>query len=255
MKPFRVPLYDFPDVVLHADETAVKRHPQYSAAKTGDADAAEVLVAHLASRSCVSNVAALLRGQAVRLLPVHALESEGVNEIPVALADLLSEWLGLPVTDSVVQSNTVGHTGASGFQRLANQAFFAGEVERGYRNLLVDDFVGQGGTLANLIGYVESKGGRAVAATVLTGKPHSAKLAPDDALIEALRDKHGRDLEDWWRERFGFGFDCLTRSEARYLENSPDAQAVRDRLIAAGLEGSSGPAEGSQGPIGPADGG
>ena len=166
MKPFRVPLYDFPDVVLHADETAVKRHPQYSAAKTGDADAAEVLVAHLASRSCVSNVAALLRGQAVRLLPVHALESEGVNEIPVALADLLSEWLGLPVTDSVVQSNTVGHTGASGFQRLANQAFFAGEVERGHRYLLVDDFVGQGGTLANLIGYVESKGGHAVAATV-----------------------------------------------------------------------------------------
>src|SRR5207302_2022284 len=197
MKPFRVPLYDFPDLVLHADEMAVKRHPQYSAAKTGDADAAEVLVAHLASRSCVPNVAALLRGQAVRLLPVHALESEGVNEIPVALADLL----------------------------------------------------------ANLIGYVESKGGHAVAATVLTGKPHSAKLAPDDALIEALRDKHGRDLEDWWRERFGFGFDCLTRSEARYLENSPDAQAVRDRLIAAGPEGSSGPAEGSQGPIGPADGG
>ena len=104
MKPFRVPLYDFPDVALHADETAVKRHPQYSAAKTGDADAAEVLVAHLASRSCVPNVAALLRGQAVRLLPVHALESEGVNEIPVALADLLSQWLGLPVTDSVVQS-------------------------------------------------------------------------------------------------------------------------------------------------------
>jgi len=174
MKPFRVPLYDFPDVVLHADEMAVKRHPQL---------------------------------------------------------------------------------GASGFQRLANQAFFAGEVESGHRYLLVDDFVGQGGTLANLIGYVESKGGHAVAATVLTGKPYSAKLAPDDALIEALTDKHGRDLEDWWRERFGFGFDCLTRSEARYLENSPDAQAVRDRLIAAGLEGSSGPAEGSQGPIGPTDGG
>src|SRR5207253_11496121 len=89
-------------------KTAVKRHPQYSAAKTGDADAAEVLVAHLASRSCVSNVAALLRGQAVRLLPVHALETEGVNEIPVALADLLPEWLGSPVPVSLAPSNTVG---------------------------------------------------------------------------------------------------------------------------------------------------
>ena len=81
--------------------------------------AAKVLVAHLASRGCVPNVVALLRGQSVRLLPVHALESEGVNEIPAALADLVSEWLRLPITDSVVQSNTVGHTGASGFQRLA----------------------------------------------------------------------------------------------------------------------------------------
>ena len=255
-KPFRVPLYDFPDVVLHADEMAVKRHPQYSAAKTGDADAAKVLfVAHLASRGCVPNVVALLRGQSVRLCRCMPWNWEGVNEIPAALADLLSEWLGLPITDSVVQSNTVGHTGASGFQRLANQAFFAGEVESGHRYLLVDDFIGQGGTLANLIGYIESRGGHAVAATALTGKPYSAKLAPDDALIEALRYKHGQDLEDWWRERFGFGFDCLTRSEARYLENSPDAQAVRNRLIAAGLEGSSDLAEGSQGPIGPADGG
>jgi hypothetical protein len=75
----------------------------------------------------------------------------------------------------------------------------------------------------------------------LTGKPYSATLAPDDALICALRDKHGRDLEDWWREKFGFGFDCLTRSEARYLEKSPDAQAIRDRIVAAGPEGGLGP--------------
>jgi hypothetical protein len=34
-KPFRVPLFAFPDVVLHADELVVKRHSQYSAAKTG----------------------------------------------------------------------------------------------------------------------------------------------------------------------------------------------------------------------------
>jgi hypothetical protein len=75
-----------------------------------------------------------------------------------------------------------------------------------------------------------------VAATVLTGKPYSAKLAPDDSLIEALREKHGQDFEDWWRQTFGFGYDSLTRSEARYLENSPDAHTIRDRLIAAGLE-------------------
>jgi adenine/guanine phosphoribosyltransferase-like PRPP-binding protein len=33
---------------------------------------------------------------------------------------------------------------------------------QGERYIIVDDFVGQGGTLANLIGYIESQGGQAV---------------------------------------------------------------------------------------------
>ena len=244
MQPPRIPLHAFPDIVLHADELAVKKHPQYAGAKAGDTDAAEVLVGSFANRNRLSELTSLLQGQDVRLLPVHALESEGVNEIPAALAELLSEWLGLPITESVVQSNTVGHTGATGFQRLANQALFFGRVESGCSYLLVDDFIGQGGTLANLVGYIESVGGHAIGATVLTGKPYSAKLAPDDELIRAVRDKHGRDFENWWRERFGFGFDCLTRSEARYLEKSPDAQAIRNRIVAAGLEGGLGTSSG-----------
>ena len=179
---------------------------------------------------------ASLDGHAVELVPIHALESAGVNEVPAALARRLSAWLGFPINVSIVQTNTVGHTGASGFQRLANQVLFAGEVKPQQRYLIVDDFVGQGGTLANLIGLITSRGGHVVAATVLTGKPYSAKLAPDDSIIRSLREKHRQDFENWWRQTFGFGYDSLTRSEARYLENSPDAHAIRDRLIAAGLE-------------------
>jgi hypothetical protein len=119
------------------------------------------------------------------------------------------------------------------------------------RDGLGDHLVGQGRALANLIGYVESAGGHVIGATVLTGKPYSAKLAPDDGLIRALRDKHGRDLENWWRKRFGF--DCLTRSEARYLEKSADAQAIRDRLVEAGLEGSSGAPESGPDSVAPSD--
>jgi hypoxanthine-guanine phosphoribosyltransferase len=131
----------------------------------------------------------------------------------------------------------VGHTGASGFARLAHQARFVGRISPGQSYLLVDDFVGQGGTLANLIGYIGSQGGQVLGATVLTGKPYSAILAPDGPLIQALRDKHGRELEDWWNESFGFDFERLTRSEARYLEKTPDAHTIRDRIVAAGLEG------------------
>jgi len=48
--------------------------------------------------------------------------------------------------------------------------------------------------------------------------------------------KHGRELENWWRERFGFDFDRLTRSEARYLQKTQDADTIRDRIVAAGPE-------------------
>lgn len=254
MRPPRTSLHGFPDVVLHADEFAVKRHPQFAAAKAGDILAAELLVADMASPDCVPRLQTLLGGRPTELVSVHALETEGVNEIPAALAKLLSGWLGMPSNESVVQSNTVGHTGASGYHRLANQAHFFGLVLPRQHYLIVDDFVGQGGTLANLIGFIKSQGGHVVGATALTGKPYSAKLAADEAQIRALRDKHGQEFEEWWQQRFGFGFNELTRSEARYLENSADAHTIRDRLTAAGLEGGSASSGSSHAPVVPSDG-
>lgn len=237
----RTTLQHFPDVVLHADESIVKKHPQYAAAKAGDATAAQALVADTASDSAMDKIAELLGDGDVELVPIHALESEGVNEIPVALAAHLARRLGATINDSIVQVNTVGHTGADGFHRLANQARFEGDVAPKRFYLVVDDFVGQGGTLANLIGYIESKGGQVVGATVLTGKPFSANIAPDQSLIESVRKKHGPELEQWWRDTFGFGFDALTRSEARYLEKTPDADTIRNRIAAARPESSESP--------------
>ena len=95
MKPPRVSLHNFPDVVMHAAEIAVKKHPHYRLAKGGDILAADALVAE-----------SLLEGRQVELVAVHALEAEGVNEIPAAFAKLLSVWLGSPSNESIVQSNT-----------------------------------------------------------------------------------------------------------------------------------------------------
>ena len=110
-------------------------------------------------------------------------------------------------------------------------------MEPGRAYLLVDDFVGQGGTIANLKGFVETKGGRVVLCTTLTGKPYSAKLTPSDTTLRALRAKHGDELETWWKNNFGYGFDYLTESEARYLERADSAQLIRDRLLAARQKG------------------
>ena len=99
--------------------------------------------------------------------------------------------------------------------------------------VMVDDFVGMGGTLANLRGHIESHGGRVSAAVVLTGKPHSAKLQLSPERLKELRNTHGTELEHWWKERFGHAFDALTESEARYLVRTPDVATVRNRIAAA----------------------
>ena len=228
----RIALDGFPDVIMHASESAIKNHPRYSAAKAGDIEAARQLVSNVVSRDAIARIKQRMGDDRYQLVPIHALEAEGVNEIPAALAKRLSLELAVGINDEIVQINTVGHTGSDGFHRLANQAAFTGKVLPG-RFLVVDDFVGQGGTLANLIGYLHSQGGSVIAATVLTGKPYSASIAPDSDAIERLRSKHGQALENWWKDNFGFGFDCLTRSEARYLENTADADTIRNRIAQA----------------------
>lgn len=239
--PPRTAWSEFPDVVIHAAESAVKMHPAYSAAKAGDSDAAFCLVSDTLSPQAVAAVLAIAAGRRPLLTSAHAFERTGVNAIPEALADELSRQTGFPVDASIVQVNVVGHTGADGYVRLARQALFDGEV-LSYRDyLLVDDFIGQGGTLANLKGFIETHGGRVIGATVLTGKPYSAKLSPKNEQLTALRAKHGNALEIWWRQRFGHGFDCLTQSEARYLERSPDADTIRNRLAAAEQAGDCSP--------------
>jgi len=70
-------------------------------------------------------------------------------------------------------------------------------------------------------------------AVTLTGKPHSAKLVPDSERMTELRRKHGPDLENWWKEEFGFNFSLLSASESRYLQSTSDADTIRNRILEA----------------------
>lgn len=236
-KPFRNPLFDFPDVVIHADEKAVKKHPLYEAAKTGDAEAASDLIHDTFNPDAIEALRTLLNGRKPILISAHAMEGEGVNAIPETFAEKLAEKLGLEVGSGIVQTNIVGHTGSDGFGRLARQPLFDGDVTEGKEYLIVDDFIGMGGTIANLKGYIELKGGVVIGATALTGKPYSAKIAPDRNLLQEMRDKHGKELEDWWKERFSHTFDCLTQSEARYILRTENADRVRNKIAEAEQEG------------------
>ena len=242
-QPPRVAWRTFPDVVLLASESEVKQHPDYPDAKSShDVVAAANLVNSLVDESGIAGVQSLIAevsesGEPM-LVSAHAWESQGLNAIPAALTRLLSERLRISREITVVQTNVVSHTGADGYGRLARQACFDGPIEAGREYVMVDDFIGQGGTLANLRGWIEKQGGKVVGAVALTGKPYSAKLNPSKEQLHELRKKHGPNFEKWWKAHFGHTFNCLTHSEARYLARSPDVDTIRNRLAAAKQSGS-----------------
>ena len=231
--------HDFPNVVITAGETRVKQHPEYQQAKAGDVGQAAAAGKRLSASMLSAQVLDAVRvfqPENSLLVPIHALEGMGYNRIPAAFAELLSERLDLEVEARIIQANVVNHTGATGWERMARPAIFDGEVIDGRRYLLVDDFVGQGGTLANLRGFILHHGGKVVGAITLTGRGDSAKLALTTKTLESLRNKHGRQAEIWWAETFGYGFDCLTESEARYLLRVEDADTIRVRISEARSE-------------------
>ena len=115
---------DFPNVFIHAAESAVKQHPAYRLAKSGDDGAATDLVLDTFNLDQAMALDALTAGRTPTLVSAHAFEREGINAIPEVFADQLGQVLGWPVDAGIVQTNVVGHTGSNGFWRLARQAEF-----------------------------------------------------------------------------------------------------------------------------------
>jgi len=219
-----------PDVVIVAGESAVKKHQSYAAAKAGSAMAAWNLVVATMETIDVLEISGVVRDGDV-LVAVHAMEGAGTNKIPDAMAAWIAQRLQVQVDREIVQINRAGHTGASGWHRLANQALFDGPVVAGTSYVLLDDFVGQGGTLSNLRGHLLAHGAKVRGFVALTGKSRSAKIALSPATLAELRSKHGH-IEAWWIAELGFDFARLTQSEAEYLLRV-DVDTIRDRVAEA----------------------
>ncbi len=229
---------EFPDIVLHGKLGDATKHPDYEAAKGGDDAAARRLVADIITKESVSNLRKMLDGRQAILAAVHAEEAVSRNAIPQAMADVLGHVLGMEVESHLVQSAKVGRTTQDGFGRLTNQPAFEGPVRNDLPYLLLDDTLTQGGTLANLKGYIESHGGRVLGASTLTGKRYSSKIALAAETLTKLHNHFkGTDLENWWKQQHGYGFDQLTESEANYLLRAADANKIRDRVLAARQDG------------------
>lgn len=236
--PTRLPWpANFPDVVIHTDVRTRDSHPGYAAAKSGDADAGLMLAADLLSPDGLARIKALVAGRPTLLLPVVADELTGFNAIPDAMAQVLGSRLGMPViAGEIVQTNKVGHTRAPAFQRLVTPATFEGQVQPGANYVLVDDHVGLGGTLANLRGYVEARGGEVIAITTLTESRDARIISLQPATRIVLWARHGQALDDLWQSQFGYGIDCLTEVEALNLCRQHSVAAIEDFLAQAAVE-------------------
>jgi len=228
----RFPWNRLPAVFIHGPESFVKTHHAYAAAKAGDTWAAMELVADAVSLRVLEQLWKRFDGQAPVLVSARAKEASGVNAIPEATARTISAVLKWPWERRIIQANKVSHAGASGYERLQHQVIFSGHVLIGLNYLLVDDLIGQGGTLANLRGHILAQKGCVIGATVLTGNDYSAQLALADEKLAELRRQHGH-IEYWWRQRFGFGFESLTASEARFLSRARTAERIIEGLEAA----------------------
>jgi hypothetical protein len=82
-KPSRSPLLGFPDVLIHAEinsgKSAVKKHPSYTAAKSGDDEAARDLVRETINDQQVEALRHLLGDRKPILVSVHAQNGAGLD--------------------------------------------------------------------------------------------------------------------------------------------------------------------------------
>jgi hypothetical protein len=225
---------EFPEIVIHTDLRARNTHPSYAQAKAGDADAAKSLVQDLLTARETDRLALLLAGRRPFVIAVTADEIGGFNAIPDAMAQALAHDLALrAVAGEIVQANKVGHTKADGWHRLVTPAEFVGKVVAGAAYLLVDDHVGFGGTLANLRGFVEEGGGTVIAMTTLTETRAARKISVATGTLNLLKEKHGRDLEEFWFGQFGHSINCLTNIEAGYLCRVESVATIKSRMAQA----------------------
>lgn len=164
------------------------------------------------------------------LLPVLALEATGHNKIPLATAMVLAHELGLEVELGVIQSNTPKRTGKGSDHRLAFMPEFEGDVLPGQSYLMIDDTLTMGGTFAALHGHIKSRGGAVCGAMAMTAHEGSLVLPIKPGMIQAIREKHGTEMDELWRAEFGYGIDHLTQGEAGHLKAAKSAKEMAKRL-------------------------
>jgi adenine/guanine phosphoribosyltransferase-like PRPP-binding protein len=213
-------------ICVFQNTEALKQHPGYRLAKSGDAAAAAQLVADLAP-PLVDRLRHL--GTDVIIVAPHAQEATGENAIPQTLASFLARQLGARDDTSIVQRNRVFHTGADAMQRLISPSEYFGTVASGASYVVADDVSTLGGTLADLGSYITNNGGAVVGCVVLVYAARSGRVIPAVATLGKLERRFGGEV----RDIFGIEIPALTYEESQYLLGFRSVDEIRNRAAAA----------------------
>lgn len=234
---------DFPGVFVQTTTAKLKRHPQYDAAKAGDADAAMQVARDLVKDE---KAAALKeRFPDAILVPVMAVEASGRNQLANMLATELSTRSGLKAVFGIVQTNEVKHTGASAIKRLLAVPKFDGDIIEGGQYILVDDVVTSGSTFNALRRYIEENGGTVVAASSFhavmdrrTGA-YGGYLPVQQKTLDKIEKNLTIHAVNSILQEYGIANEIeeLTEGQARNLALYSSIDSLRDRLAQEGTEG------------------
>lgn len=245
VKPWRA---DFPKLFAHTTIAAMKRHPDYQAAKNGDVQAAERFVAAMVKPERVRELAR--RYPAAIVVPVTEIESTGrYNAIPRALATYIAREGNLHMDMHIAQISAQHRGDKDAVGRLLTRKEFAGEVQQGATYIMVDDVATQGGTFHELRHYLANNGADAVAAASLAFSRGNNIIPIQEQIVNELAGRFGRErLEDFLTDNNISGtLEALTEGEGRAICRFKSFESLKDRVAEAERQRSNSVSDAGQG--------
>jgi hypothetical protein len=198
----------------------LNKHPEFAAAKAGDARSAAAIVQRTIKPETLWKVRDRLKpGVPVVFLPVMHLDPGPLsNQLPRAYAEALAHHLGGTVETRIGKLSGRANTNATEASRVANVQTFAGPIRTDVQYVLVDDTLSSGDTFLSLLEYVQQAGGQVSAVTALADGRWQNKLRPDPKNIAKILDRAGINEETFTSE-FGFPITQLSGGEAHVFAN------------------------------------
>lgn len=245
VRPWRA---DFPKLFAHTTIAAMKRHPDYQAAKNGDVQAAERFVAAMVKPERVRELAR--RYPAAIVVPVTEIESTGrYNAIPRALAAYIAREGNLHMDMHIAQISAQHRGDKDAVGRLLTRKEFAGEVQQGATYIMVDDVATQGGTFHELRHYLANNGADAVAAASLAFSRGNNIIPIQEQTVNELAGRFGRErLEDFLTDNNISGtLEALTEGEGRAICRFKSFESLKDRVAEAERQRSNSVSDAGQG--------